>query len=215
MKRSIIQAFEEMESKLSGHVAVATYNYMTLCVKAEEMALLTLSFNIEGEEKYLEEVAKVAKPDDYTLIVIPNYDEDLQILKDGIHRQYPAFKQDIGQKTVEVSNGQDKEPKKVTVNYLKLTMPPVDESRKQRLTEAIKKIHEECQKQMGNTLATSQAKLKQLCESEEQSIQDEVRRSIAAAKKKWEDHCNKIYNEKIEDVNAGHDKYQYDKKSEK
>ena len=36
---------------------------MTLCVKAEEMALLALSFNIEGEEKYLEEIAKVAKPD--------------------------------------------------------------------------------------------------------------------------------------------------------
>jgi len=52
MKRSIIKAFEEMESKLSGIVAVATYSYMQLCVKAEEMALLAVSFNIETEEKY-------------------------------------------------------------------------------------------------------------------------------------------------------------------
>lgn len=86
MKRAIIKALNEIESQLSGQSAVATYSYMMLCVKAEEMALLPVSINIEGEEKYIEEVASVVKPDDYTFIVIPHFDEDLVAVCQGSDR---------------------------------------------------------------------------------------------------------------------------------
>jgi ribosome recycling factor len=214
MKRSIIKAFEEMESKLSGHVAVATYRYMQLCVKAEEMALLSVSFNIEGEEKYIEEVAKVAKPDDYTFIVIPNFDEDMPAIRNGISKYYPTFKQETGQNDVEVGNGEH-DPQKIQVNYLKLTMPPVDEDRKKQLQEKVGKIYNECKDQMSQTLAAARATLTSLAESENQEVKDTVTRSLESSQKKWEAHRDKIYDEKKKEITEGHDKWMYENKQKK
>ena len=50
MKRSIISLYEAMEDKLSGYVSIANYRYMNLCVKAEEVSLLSVRVNIEGED---------------------------------------------------------------------------------------------------------------------------------------------------------------------
>lgn len=213
MKRSIIKAFEEMESKLSGIVAVATYSYMQLCVKAEEMALLAVSFNIETEEKYIEEVAKVAKPNDYTFIVIPNFDEDMQAIKDGIAKYYPSFKQETGQKDVEVSDGEH-DPQQMKVNYLKLTIPPVDDKRLKELKEKVDKIYKECKSQMDHALPLAQAALTSLAQSESQAVKDVVAKSFEDSKKKWEAHRDKIYKDKKNEIAEGHEKWMYEQKKE-
>ena len=138
MKRAIIKALNEIESQLSGQSAVATYSYMMLCVKAEEMALLPVSINIEGEEKYIEEVASVVKPDDYTFIVIPHFDEDLVAVKSGIHAQYPAFQLEVESKTVDVyDKKEENKPIPVAVKYLKVTIPSVNDDRKEELTQDV------------------------------------------------------------------------------
>lgn len=80
MKRSIISLYEAMEDKLSGYVSIANYRYMNLCVKAEEVSLLSVRVNIEGEEKNIEDVAQVSKKGDYQFVAIPNYSEDLMPL---------------------------------------------------------------------------------------------------------------------------------------
>ena len=54
-----------MEGKLSGYVAQLNYRFMNLCVKAEPMSLLSARFNIQGEEKSIEDVAMVSKKGDY------------------------------------------------------------------------------------------------------------------------------------------------------
>jgi ribosome recycling factor len=209
MKRAIIKVLHDMESQLSGQSAVATYGYMKLCVKAEEMALLSVSINIEGEEKYIEEVASVVKPDDYTFIVIPHFDEDLTAVKSGIHAQYPAFKLEVESKTVDVyENKEGDKPIPVTVKYLKVTMPSVDDDRQTELTQDVNKIYEQCKSQMAKTYNAAKANMEVMLKNESDDVKNEAKDCFDAAKKKWADHRDKVYDEKIKEINRGHDKWQ-------
>ena len=216
MKRAIIKVLHDMESQLSGQSAVAAYGYMKLCVKAEEMALLPVSINIEGEEKYIEEVASVARPDEYTFIAIPHFDEDLLPVKNGIHAQYPAFKMDVETKTVDVYDGKEGgKPIAVAVKYLKVTMPPVDDNRQKELTDEVKKIYELCKTQMAVACQSAKTKIEVLVKNETDDVKNEVTASFDALKKKWADHRNKVYEEKIKEINKGHDKWQVEEGQKK
>ena len=198
----------DMESQLSGQSAVAAYGYMKQCVKAEEMALLSVSITIEGEEKYIEEVASVARPDEYTFIVIPNFEEDMVPVKNGIHAQYPEFKLEEASKKVDVYDGQaGNNPIPVTVKYLKVTMPPVDDNRQQKLTEEVNKIYELCKTQMTKTSNSASANIESLLKNESDNVKTEVKDSFDALKKKWADHRKKVYEDKIQEINTGHDKW--------
>lgn len=209
MKRAIIKALNEIESQLSGQSAVATYSYMMLCVKAEEMALLPVSINIEGEEKYIEEVASVVKPDDYTFIVIPHFDEDLVAVKSGIHAQYPAFQLEVESKTVDVyDKKEENKPIPVAVKYLKVTMPSVNDDRKEELTQDVEKIYEQCKSQMTKSCNSAKAKIELLLKNESDDVKNEAMDSLAATKKKWTEHRDKVYGEKIKEINRGYDKWQ-------
>ena len=199
----------ETETQLSGQSAVATYGYMMLCVKAEEIALLPVSINIEGEEKYIEEVASVVKPDDYTFIVIPHFDEDLVAVKSGIHAQYPAFKLEVETKTVDVyDKNNENKPIRVPVKYLKVTMPSVDDDRQKELKEDADKIYEQCKSRMATTCNSAKAKIDILLKNESDDVKNEALDSFAATKKKWTEHRDKVYGEKIKEINTGHDKWQ-------
>ena len=216
MKRAIISVFEEMENQLSGISAVATFGYMAQCVNAEEIALLNVSVNIEREEKYLEEVARVAKPEDNYFIIIPHYEEDLSAVKAGIHTQYPEFEIETGTKEVEVSTGpEDENPDKVKVKYLKVTMPSVDEERQSTLNETVEKIYQKCQDQMKTTYISFQKKLDSLTTNEGDDVKKEVEESFSTVKQKWNEHCEKVYSEKKEEIKAGYQKWQVEQKEAK
>lgn len=216
MKRAIINVFEEMENQLSGISAVATFGYMSQCVHAEEMALLNVSVNIEREEKYLEEVARVAKPEDSYFIVIPHYEEDLSAVKAGIHTQYPEFEIETGTKEVEVSAGpEDENPDQVKVKYLKVTMPSVDDDRKSTLEEAVKKIYQQCKNQMEATYTSFQSKLNSLTTNEGDGVKKEVEESFSTVQDKWNEHCKKVYEEKKAEIKAGYQKWKVEQKEAK
>ena len=74
MKRSISSLVDQLLEKDTTYVSVMNFKFLNLCIKAEECSLIPIKVNIEGSEKNLENVASVAKKDDYSFYIVPNYD---------------------------------------------------------------------------------------------------------------------------------------------
>lgn len=206
MKRSIISLYEAMDEKLSGYVAVANYRYMNLCVKAEEVSLLSVRVNIEGEEKNIEEVAQVSKKGDYQFVAIPNYPEDLLPLAQGIAVQHPEFKQDFDAENVEVGDGEGN-LQQVKVKMLILTMPEVDDDRYDVLKKAVDAAYDECKVDMQTVISQTRTELTPLLVDEEPSDVKRVKEAIDKSEKTWNGHRDKFHNEKLKEIEEAHNKW--------
>ena len=206
MKRSVISLFEAMEEKLSGYVAVANYRYMNLCVKAEEVSLLSVRVNVEGEEKNIEEVAQVSKKGDYQFVAIPNYPEDLLPLAQGIAMQHPEFKQEFDAENVEVGDGEGN-PQTVKVKMLILTMPEVDDDRYDVLKKAVDAAYDECKVEMEAVVSQTKTQITPLLAGEEPADVKRVKDGIEKSEKTWAEHRDKFHNEKLKEVEEAHNKW--------
>ena len=64
MNLYISAAIKELQEKLNAYLALLNYRYSNLCVKAELGALMPVT--VAAEKEYnIEDVAKVATPDEY------------------------------------------------------------------------------------------------------------------------------------------------------
>ena len=206
MKRSIISLYEAMEDKLSGYVSIANYRYMNLCVKAEEVSLLSVRVNIEGEEKNIEDVAQVSKKGDYQFVAIPNYSEDLMLLAQGIAMQHPEFKQEFDAENVEVGDGEGN-PQTVKVKMLILTMPEVDDDRYDVLKKAVDAAYDECKVDMEAIVSQTKTQITPLLAGEEPADVKRVKDGIDKAEKTWNDRCENFHNEKLKEIEEAHNKW--------
>ena len=206
MKRSIISLYEAMEDKLSGYVSIANYRYMNLCVKAEEVSLLSVRVNIEGEEKNIEDVAQVSKKVDYQFVAIPNYSEDLMPLAQGIAMQHPEFKQEFDAENVEVGDGEGN-PQTVKVKMLILTMPEVDDDRYDVLKKAVDAAYDECKVDMEAIVSQTKTQITPLLAGEEPADVKRVKDGIDKAEKTWNDRCENFHNEKLKEIEEAHNKW--------
>ena len=143
MKRAIFKEYEQYGDDLSGHCARFSYRLMNLCVKAEEVSLLPVEVLVEGDLQKIEECAKIAKKDEYTFMVVPNFEEDLTAVAQGVFLEHPEFIQKVESMTVD---GVDEEGKPVSSDmpYLLLTMPAVDDDRYKVLKDSAKALYDEC-----------------------------------------------------------------------
>ena len=157
MKRAIYKEYDLYGDDLSGHCARFAYRLMNLCVKAEEVSLLPVEVLVEGELQKIEECCVIAKKDEYSFMVVPNFEEDLPAIAQGVFLEHPEFKQDIQSMTVD---GVDEEGKPVSsdIAYLLLTMPKVDDDRYKVLKDSAKVLYDECKAAM--ELATVSADVK-------------------------------------------------------
>ena len=147
MKRAIIKEFEQLGEMLSNYSGMLSYRLKNLCVKAEEVSLLPIQVLIDGEMQNLEKCTTIAKKDDYSFMIFPNFDEDIETLGLGIMRVHPEFKQKVESMKVESSDENGK-PKEVNVRYILVTMPDVDNNRYDVLKEGAKTCYNECKMQM-------------------------------------------------------------------
>ena len=206
MKRSVINKFGMMESKLSGYVAQLNYRFMNLCVKAEPMSLLSARFNIQGEEKQIEDVAQVSKKGDYQFMAIPNFEDDMAPLAVGIALKHPEFKQEYGEETVNVVDEQG-DPQSVKVKYLLLTMPEVDNNRYDALKTAVDAAYNQCKTQMEAVVQRAEPEIALLQEGEDQQDIDRVKAAIERLKKSYNDQREKLYDEKMKEIEEGHENW--------
>ncbi len=207
MKRSVINKFEMMEGKLSGYVAQLNFRFMNLCVKAEPMSLLSARFNIQGEEKPIEDVAQVSKKGDYQFMAIPNFEDDMAPLAVGIALKHPEFKQEYGEETVNVVDEQGN-PQSVKVKYLLLTMPEVDNNRYEALKTAVDAAYNQCKTQMKAVVERAEPEMALLQEGEDQQDIDRVKKAVERLKKSYNEQRDKLYDEKIKEIDEAHENWQ-------
>ena len=207
MKRSVINKFEMMEGKLSGYVAQLNYRFMNLCVKAEPMSLLSARFNIQGEEKPIEDVAQVSKKGDYQFMAIPNFEDDMAPLAVGIALKHPEFKQEYGEETVNVVDEQGN-PQSVKVKYLLLTMPEVDNNRYDALKTAVDAAYNQCKTQMKAVVERAEPEIALLQEGEDQQDIDRVKKAVERLKKSYNEQRDKLYDDKIKEIDEAHENWQ-------
>lgn len=195
-----------MGESLSNQSAQFAYRMKNLCVKAEEVALLPVEILIEGEFQKLESCATIGKKDDYSFMVFPNYEEDLETMGKGIFRVHPEFKQKIGSMQVDSVDEAGKK-KSMDVHYILLTMPEVDDDRYDVLKDGVKVCYEDCKARMEVLNRKADAKFAELTIGDT----DEDVKKLKAAREKlneqWFGHRDKLYNEKLQEIEEAHNKW--------
>ena len=192
---------------MSGYVAQLNFRFMNLCVKAEPMSLLSARFNIQGEEKPIEDVAQVSKKGDYQFMAIPNFEDDMAPLAVGIALKHPEFKQEYGEETVNVVDEQGN-PQSVKVKYLLLTMPEVDNNRYEALKTAVDAAYNQCKTQMKAVVERAEPEMALLQEGEDQQDIDRVKKAVERLKKSYNEQRDKLYDEKIKEIDEAHENWQ-------
>ena len=209
MKRAIYKEYDQYGDDLSGHCARFSYRLMSLCVKAEEVSLLPVEVLIEGELKKIEECSVIAKKDEYSFMVVPNFEEDLTAVAQAVFLEHPEFKQDIQSMTVD---GVDEEGKPVSsdVPYLLLTMPKVDDDRYKVLKDTAKVLYDECKAAMELATASADVKLSPLMVDESEDEIKKFNKMRDQLEADWNGHREKIYQEKLEEIEDAHNMWMAD-----
>ena len=199
MKREIIKEFDMLGDALNTLNAQFSYRLMNLCVKAEPVSLLSVEAMIEGESQKLEKCAQIGKEDDYTFQIYPNYDGDIPALAKAIFMDHPEFKQEMRTMQVDISEDESK-PDMQDVHYIQVTMPEVDDNRYDVLKNGVNAFYEENKAQMDG-------------ESDEDV--KKVREARDKQTKSSYEQRDKIYNDKLQEIEDAHEKWQHQQKSNK
>ena len=162
------------------------YRLMNLCVKAEPVSLLSIEAMIEGEPQKLE-------------ACIP-------ALAQAIFMDHPEFKQEMKTMQVDISTDENN-PDMQDVHYINVTMPEVDDDRYDVLKNGAKTFYEENKAQMEAVSAEYDAKLAKLTEGESDEDIKKVKEAREKQTKTWYEQRDKIYNEKLKEIEEGHMKW--------
>jgi hypothetical protein len=214
MRRDIIKEFDMLGDALSTLNAQFSYRLMNLCVKAEPVSLLSVEAMIEGESQKLEKCAQIGKEDDYSFQIFPNYDGDIPALAKAIFMDHPEFKQELKTMQVDISEDESK-PDMQDVYYIQVTMPEVDDNRYDVLKNGVKGLYEENKAQMEAVSAKYDAKLATLLDSESPEDAKKVKEARDKQTKTWYEQRDKIYNDKLQEIEDAHEKWQHQQKSNK
>ena len=191
-----------------------SYRLMNLCVKAEPVSLLSVEAMIEGESQKLEKCAQIGKEDDYSFQIFPNYDGDIPALAKAIFMDHPEFKQELKTMQVDISEDESK-PDMQDVYYIQVTMPEVDDNRYDVLKNGVKGLYEENKAQMEAVSAKYDAKFATLLDGESPEDAKKVKEARDKQTKTWYEQRDKIYNDKLQEIEDAHEKWQHQQKSNK
>lgn len=206
MKRAIIKEFDQLGEMLSNYCGMFSYRLKNLCVKAEEVSLLPIQVMIDGEMQNLEKCTTIAKKDEYSFMIFPNFDEDIEILGMGILRVHPEFKQKIESMKANSSDENGK-PKEVDIRYILVTMPDVDDDRYDVLKDGVKVCYEECKQQMDAVNAKADIKFAELTPGESDDDQKRLKSARKKLNAEWNGQRDKLYNEKLQEIEDAHNKW--------
>lgn len=206
MKRVIFREFDDLGEKLSSLSGVFAYRLRNLCVKAEEVSLLPIQVMIEGEPQKLEQCTTIGKEDDYSFMIIPKYDEDMEALGHAITIAHPEFKQEIESMKVD-SVDEAGNSKEADVRYIRVTMPEVDDNRYDVLKDGVKVAYEECKAQMEVANAKADARFAQLSVGESEEDLEKLKNAREKLNDEWNGQRDKIYNDKLQEIEDAHNKW--------
>ncbi len=206
MRRVLIREFEQLGEALSNFNAVFAYRIMNLCVKAEEVALLPVKVVVEGELQNLEQCSSINKKNDYTFVIIPKFDEDIQQIGFGIAKVHPEFKQKVETTIVDVTQP-DGSTKQTVAPYIVVTMPEVDDDRYDLLKEGVKLSYDECKARMEAVNAKADVNFAELCVGEDEENIEMIKQEREKLNDQWYGQRDKLYNEKLQEIEDAHNKW--------
>jgi len=217
MRRVIITEFSNLSEKLSNQCIIFSYRLQNLCIKAEPASLLSIQVNIDGQNKNIEECAAIGKGDDkYTFKIIPLFEEDLPQVALAIKRAHPEFKQDIEELQIDdvdmasvmISESTEDARKVRNLPYILLTMPEVNDTRYDVLTEGLKLCYDECKAKIEAIYNASKLKFDKEKLLETKDDQDKLDGLVEKIKTKTDEQCEQIYNNKLQEIEAAFSKWQ-------
>ena len=206
MRRIIIKEFDKLAEDLSNFVAMFNFRMKDYCVKAEEVALLSVKMEVEGEMQNLDKCTTIGKKDDFNFMIFPNYDEDMPALQIGLMRAHPEWKQKIETMTIDIEGKGGKSMEK-DVRYVLVTMPDVDDERYELLKNVVKAMYEECKVQMEMANKRADVKLAELTAGEEKADIDLVKSKRDELNEQWNGKRDELYDEKLKEIEDAHNKW--------
>ena len=207
MNRAAVKEFDKMGDSLSTLNAQFAYRLMNLCVKSEPVSLLPIVVYIDGEQQKLEECAKISKDDDYTFKIFPDFSSDIPALAQAIFKAHPEFKQEMLTQEVDYID-EDGQERKESMHYILLTMPEVNDERYDVLKDGVKVVYEDTKVKMENVVTNADAKMAELMVGESEDETDKLKKARNKQVKTWTEQRDKVYNEKIKEIEDAHMKWQ-------
>lgn len=209
MRKNISLLLGELESKVSGYVALLNFRFFNLCVKAEPAALLPISIEILGKEYDLEQVADAAKPNDFQFVIFPKDDSFRIDISKGIAKMHPEFKQKFMKvdENGELAELSDESETEKSTKCIRLTMPEVNKDRRDLLTEGVKGLYEQCKVKLDSTFASyGQQVVAKLMGALKEEI-DEAKEALEDIKKQHYDLAKTYRDNKLEEIETAYQKY--------
>ena len=184
----ITAAVKELKEKLNAYLSLLSYRYANLCVKAELGALLPVTVMAERDYN-LEDVAKVATPDDFRFEIYPNVPDHLQAIIAAILEVHPEFKMELVREDYGNHN-----------QHIVYTMPEVDKDRRKLLNDTAKVFYEECKAEIDAACAVYMTELPEL--EGRLSVEDftEVTRVLKRTREETLQTCDELYQKKLGEI---------------
>ena len=202
MNRAILSEQMQLQEKLQGYIGMMFIGYANMCVKVEPVSLLTISVNVEGELKNLEEVATIGQKNEYQLMIIPHIDEDLLAIGQGIFNAHPEFKQEQEKMEVDMPDG-----KKHSTPYILVTMPEVDKNRRDVLKQAADALYNDTKVKMETAITKSDAKIASMSVNEKPEDVNNIKESLKEKKEMWNKHRDQMHDDKLKEIEDGYQHY--------
>lgn len=191
----ITAAVKELKEKLNAYLSLLSYRYANLCVKAELGALLPVTVMAERDYN-LEDVAKVATPDDFRFEIYPNVPDHLQAIIAAILEVHPEFKMELVREDYGNHN-----------QHIVYTMPEVDKDRRKLLNDTAKVFYEECKAEIDAACAVYMTELPEL--EGRLSVEDftEVTRVLKRTREETLQTCDELYQKKLGEIDEAYQHY--------
>jgi len=205
MKRSLINQLNQLSEQLKGYVAALNYRYLNLCVKAEEVSLLPVQVAIEGEVKNLEDVAYAGKKggDDYSLFIVPKYEEDLQPISEAVMHFHPEFIQKVEKETVDPGDGSGSQE----IPLLKLTVPEVNDDRYDILKQGADTFYNMCKADMEKAKLEADIQLVALGSDETPENMNLLKEAVNETNDMWVKKREELHENKLKEIEDAHNQW--------
>ena len=203
MRKSIETLINEMKTKMSGYAVLLHYRYMNLCVKAEPIALLSITVtDDEGEDNDLEAVASASLANEFQFEIYPKDKKMVFAISKGIKEAHPEFKIEV--RSEDGDNGaDDEEQEKIIV----CTMPEVDKDRHDTLMDGVGILYNQCKAKLDANHAIYKSRLTtKMAGSSKEDIK-EAEDKVEEIFKMHDDTCLQYKEAKEKEIEEAYQRY--------
>ena len=206
MNNYVITEIDSAQKKMSAYIALLSFRYMNLCVKAEIVSLLPVTVFIDGQETNIEEVANVNMPNEFQLGVFPKEPSQLPDIIAAIYEAHPEFKME------KKSTGDTEDESSQFVLY---TMPEVDKDRHDLLMDAVKSLYDECRARLKAIYSEYQARFVELLVKVSPQEAEEAKKALDDLNDKCHDMVIDLLNKKQDEIEEAYLRYLEKKEQQK